>query len=94
MIDAKSIAEPKFKEIVEKYHSWSWNFGQTPKFDVTIDLDNESNDNNPAISVDKGIIKKANNLPVEMNEIYVGNRFSVDLLDEIKSRMEPVVIDY
>lgn len=93
-IDAGSIAEPEFKEIVEKYHSWSWNFGQTPKFDVTIDLHNESNNNNPVISVDKGIIKKADNLPVEMNEIYAGNRFSVDLLDEIKSRMEPVVIDY
>ena len=94
MIDAGLVAEPKYKEIVEKYHSWSWNFGQTPKFNVTFDLENESNTNNPVISVDKGIIKKANNLPVEMNEIYVGNRFSVDLLDEIKSRMEPVAVEY
>ena len=94
MIDANSVAEQINSSLVEKYQSWLWTFGQTPKFDVTIDLENESKINNPVISVDRGIIKVMNDLPEEMNENYAGSRFSIDLLDEIESKLEPVVIDY
>lgn len=60
--------------------SWEWRFGRTPKFNITVKL----NEHSVILTVRNGIIENVlTALNVSLNN-FVNKKFNINILEEVK----------
>ena len=88
-IDKNALASEEVEDLLIKYHSWQWNFGQTPDFSVTFTSQMESK---PVITVHRGRVEEIKYTAFELKNEFIGQPFSETLLRDIETRIVSVPV--
>lgn len=77
-----------FNAIKDEMKSWKWQYGRTPKFNITIKLNNQS----VILNVKNGIVENiSSSCNFNFNDL-VNEKFDINIVDEIQLRLKSINI--